>query len=350
MKLHLVAAGVLYLGLFVTSAFADNVSGVFKAVSACDAYKSFRHGTNPGLVHTVPGAEYEAVEVNSKEMDWVRIKIPNISDPLRWVAGSCGTKDFGRPVSPEEEIPVTGKKDCHTKNKFDSYVLAMSWQPGFCEHVSYRGVKPECDALRKGELVVDHLTLHGLWPNRKACGTKYDNCGGPRLDLEEATVSQVSPWMPNFYYETAFGTHEWDTHGTCQTLADDQYFLKAIKLVQAVDDSGVGSYIKSRVGSTMSIRDFYTQIAAQHGQDVADKVNLLCADGQYLQEIRINLPAVIPESADLRQLTAGAPVSSDKKASTCNSDSIYVERSGVGTSRMPSVYRPMTGVRGDCPL
>ena len=83
----------LSLSLFAVQSGAESVSGTFKAVSACDAYKSFNKGTNPGLVHTVPGVEYQAVEVNNKEMFWVRIEVPNIKDPLRWVFGECGTKD-----------------------------------------------------------------------------------------------------------------------------------------------------------------------------------------------------------------------------------------------------------------
>ena len=327
MKLRTFSAVVLSLVLIATSALAESVSGTFKAVSSCDAYRSFNKGTNPGLVHTVPGFEYEAVEINDKEMSWVRIKIPKIKDPLRWVAGECGTKDFGKPV-PEEEVPEQGKPACRKKNEYDSYVLAMSWQPAFCEYVAKPGTKPECEALEDGDLVIDHLTLHGLWPNKKGCGTRYGNCGGPKLDLEEATVSQLAPWMPNFYFEDDLGTHEWDKHGTCQPLSDDEYFLTSMRLVKAVDESRVGSLIRSRVGSSMTVQEFFDEITEEHGEEVADRIALVCTKGKYLQEVRVNLPRVLPAGSDLKQLTAGAPEASNRTGQ-CK-ETIFIESSGVG--------------------
>lgn len=332
MRISVLAAALCSVLTFGTVAFGDSVSGTFKAVSACDAYKSFNKGTNPGLVHTVPGMEYEAVEINSKEMSWVRIKIPNVSDPLRWVSGECGTKDFTTaPVEVGTEAAGKGKrKDCSTRNRFDSYVLAMSWQPAFCKYVAKPGTKPECEALQDGQLVIDHLTLHGLWPNSKPCGTNYGNCGGPKLDLADTTVSQLAPWMPNFYYDTDLGTHEWDKHGTCQALPDDDYFLGALRLVKAVDQSSVGDLIKSRVGSSMTDQEFFGQIASDYGQDVADRVMLICTKGKYLQEVRVSLPPTIPASDDLKALTAGAP-RAEARTKNCNGP-IYIESSGFGNA------------------
>jgi len=327
-------ASVLILSLSLSlchiaaPALAESVSGTFKAVSSCDAYKSFNKGTNPGLVHTVPGVEYQAVEINNKEMSWVRIKIPNVKDPLRWVSGECGTKDFGGPALPDEDIPESGKHACRKKNQYDSYVLALSWQPAFCEYVAKPGTKPECEALEDGELVIDHLTLHGLWPNKKACGTNYGNCGGPKLNLEEETVSQLAPWMPNFFYEEELGTHEWDKHGTCQPLPDDDYFLTSLRLVKAVDESRVGSLIRSRVGSSMTVQEFFDEVTEEHGQEVAERIALVCTKGKYLQEVRINLPRVLPAANDLKQLTAGAPKATNRTGQ-CK-ETIHIESSGVG--------------------
>jgi ribonuclease T2 len=308
---------------------SEKISGVFSADRACDAYKSFAKGTNPGLIKTGPGEDYEAVEVDNKDMAWVRIRVPGIGDPLRWVPGECGRIKLGtaapghRPSAPE---PGKGAL-CHTKNQQDSYVLAMSWQPGFCEHVRYSGVKPECDALKAGSLVVDHLTLHGLWPNKKECGTGYDDCGGLPLELQDTTISKLSPWMPNFYYEKAFGTHEWDTHGVCQNLPADDYFLTAMGLVESVDASVAGSYIKSKIGTDMSAKDFFQKVKDAHGDDAAGRIMLLCADGKYLQEIRIALPLNFTTGTDLAKLTAGAP-KFPRQTQKCSDDRIYVERSG----------------------
>lgn len=83
---------------------SEKISGVFSADRACDAYKSFAKGTNPGLIKTGPGEDYEAVEVDNKDMAWVRIKVPGISDPLRWVPAECGRIKLGTAV-PERPAP-----------------------------------------------------------------------------------------------------------------------------------------------------------------------------------------------------------------------------------------------------
>jgi ribonuclease T2 len=309
---------------FSSQAAAESVSGTFKAVSACDAYKSFNKGANPGRIKTTPGKEYDLVEANNKNMEWVRIHIPGIKEPLRWVSGECGTKDLegGRPDESGDNKPIA----CSTKNQHDSYVLALTWQPGFCKHYKYKGKKPECDAIKDGSLVVDHLTLHGLWPNRKACGTSYGNCNGPKLDLEESTVSQLAPWMPNFLYddEQTFGAYEWNKHGTCQNLSDDEYFLTALKLVEAVDRSAVGSYIKDSAGSSMSVNEFFAKVKSAYGQEVADRITLVCAGGKYLQEVRVNLPLNFKADSNLAVMTKGAAKTGARKIN-CDGDSVYVE-------------------------
>jgi len=311
--------------LTASSANAETVSGTFTAVSDCDAYKSFTQGINPGLIKVIPGEKYDAVEVNNKEMDWVRVRVPDIADPLRWVSGQCGTKEFA-PTEAAHTLAAAGKT-CNKANQYDSYVLAMTWQPGFCKHVHYNGVKPECDALKDGSLVIDHLTIHGLWPNRKECGTNYGNCGGPDLCLEDSTISELGPWMPNFLYEQTFGSYEWKKHGTCQERQDDDYFLTELKLVQAIDASEAGAYIKSKIGAKMSAKEFFQKLSNAYGQDVADRFMLACVAGNYLQEIRVNLPKQLTPDADLSKMTQGGK-KMNARTDKCSDDLIYVEKSG----------------------
>jgi ribonuclease T2 len=66
-------------------------------------------------------------------------------------------------------------------NQQDSYVLAITWQPGFCEHAKYNGKKPECDAMNSGALEAKTLSLHGLWPNKQECGTSTAAAAASRL-------------------------------------------------------------------------------------------------------------------------------------------------------------------------
>ena len=316
---------VLTLSLLASITFAEQASGTFTTVSRCDAYKSFNKGTNPGLIKTVPGTGYDIVEVNTRQAEWVRVRIPGIEEPLRWVSGECGTKTpgGGKPT----ESPAVKPGSCSVKGQHDSYVLALTWQPGFCKHFNYSGRKPECDAIRQGTLAVNHMTIHGLWPNRKACGTRYGNCGGQKLELNESTISKLAPWMPNFLYEQVFGAYEWDKHGTCQNLPDDEYFLTILDLAQAVDASAVGSHIKSRVGREMSMDEFFADVKEAYGQETADRIMLLCAGGKYLQEVRINLPLNFKADTNLSVMTKGA-ARSGARQNGCKGDKIFVESSG----------------------
>jgi ribonuclease T2 len=36
-------------------------------------------------------------------------------------------------------------------NDFDSYVLAVTWPPVYCEHANYKGRNPECNAINIGK-------------------------------------------------------------------------------------------------------------------------------------------------------------------------------------------------------
>eukprot|EP01034_Spumella_vulgaris_P033243 gene33243-41016_t len=174
---------------------------------------------------------------------------------------------------------------CSTANQQDSYLLAMSWQPGFCEHTPRTSGKPECAAMDKGSLVVSNLTLHGLWPNKKACGTSYGNCDGKPFALKKETVALVAPWMPNFYYENSFGKYEWNKHGTCQSLDPDAYFTKAVAAVKLVNSSAIGEQILKNIGGSFNADKFFATLRSQYGEAAASRVMLVCAGrtpGDYI--------------------------------------------------------------------
>ena len=49
---------------------------------------------------------------------------------------------------------------------FDRYVLALSWQTGFCQSMveRNRNEPDECRLQKESENKADFLTVHGLWP------------------------------------------------------------------------------------------------------------------------------------------------------------------------------------------
>lgn len=323
-KAGLAAALVLLsLSVALPASASEAAHGQFRPARSCEAFLSFAKSTNPGSVKVVPGTDYEIREVNTREARWLRIQIPNAKESLRWVSAECGVAS-GLSFGPRAAV---GESSCSQPDKHDSYVLAVTWQPGFCEHFKYNGKKPECDNMADGRLQVSNLTLHGLWPNRKQCGTRYADCGTTPLSLSKETVSYISPWMPNFFYQTTFGSYEWKKHGTCQsTMDDDTYFRRAVNAVRTVNDSTVGQYIRTNIGGKISRAEFIKRFGeATALASPQDHVGLLCS-GEYLQEIRIRLPLYFKEGAGMRELV-GTPTSTGSLGASCPED-IRIEASG----------------------
>lgn len=249
-----------------------------------------------------------------------------IAATLIALAGHSLAKDVQ--ASPDQE---RAPKACQTADRHDSFVLAVSWQPGFCEHKAGAAAedKPECVAMAQGELVVHNLTLHGLWPNRQACGTQYGNCRSTPLKLSPATLERVRPWMPNFYFSTEFGSYEWKKHGSCQTsLDDDAYFRKAVTAVELINDSEIGRTVRRSVGRSFQRKDLIAALAAVHPQ-AARSVTLLCS-GRQLYEIRVKLPRDFRVDKGMTGLLGKQPQPMGQPHE-CPDGLISVEASGVAT-------------------
>lgn len=96
--------------------------------------------------------------------------------------------------------------------RFDFYVLALSWSPGFCELEGDRKGRSQCDAGSGLGFVV-----HGLWPQYERgfpseCGAERNPT---RMAMDEAR--EVFP-------EQGLARHQWRKHGTCSGLSPTDYF------------------------------------------------------------------------------------------------------------------------------
>ncbi|MDH4317425.1 MAG: hypothetical protein OEV64_03455 [Desulfobulbaceae bacterium] len=338
MKTFLFALIILVV---VPNCYAEKIEGTFTAIKSCPAYKSFRKGHNPGDIQTVPGRTYEAVEVNKENGAWTLVLVPEISESRRWVAKECGTLDISPDSSPERPpvIVDNNKNDdgddggsiggkCNTANTYDSNVLALSWQAGFCEHYGYSGIKPECEYLNSGQIIVTNITIHGLWPNKDGCGHSYGNCSNERLNLEEDTVSIIAPWMPNWFYSDDFGSHEWTKHGTCQERSDDDYFLLIKELAEKFDKSSLGDYLRTNIGETVSVAEMESYLSAKLGKAVTKHIELRCTGSgkRFVNEFWVSLPKKIDPSATLDELVRGA-AEQPKFQGNC-AKQIYIEAPG----------------------
>ena len=102
------------------------------------------------------------------------------------------------------------------------YVLALSWEPAFCEAMRD---KAECKAEMPTSFEASHFTLHGLWPQPRRnqfCGVdpklsalddqhQWEKLPEPELTAE--TKAALDKAMPGT--QSVVERHEWIKHGTC---------------------------------------------------------------------------------------------------------------------------------------
>lgn len=197
----------------------------------------------------------------------------------------------------------------------DSYVLALSEQPGFCETYGYDAGKPECQHISANSYESSHFTLHGLWPNQEACGQSYGfctvkprnkHCDYPPVSLSEAVSTDLKQIMPSYRIGSCLERHEWNKHGSCQILSSTDYFALALRLATEADNSIFGHFLSEHHGLKVKLSALHEQIAQAFGVENVHKVYLGCTDG-ILVDIYFSLPALIPFSEGLDSLIAKAP-------------------------------------------
>ncbi len=188
---------------------------------------------------------------------------------------------------------------CDESPAITHYVLALSWQPAFCE--SHRD-KPECRELDGGDFAAHHLALHGLWPNDgpgegpSYCGvwftTKSNDrprqwCELPEPEISPETRETLARVMPGT--RSCLDRHEWIKHGTCAGIGDQAYFDGMLHLAAGVQATPLGQLIASHVGQDLERRQLIDAFEAAFGAGTGRALTLLCEAGGYLSEIRIAL-------------------------------------------------------------
>ncbi len=277
------------------------LKGVFTALESCEAYQSFRKGTNPGNIRLVQGASYELIAKNKEKATHYRIRIKDASPMERWVSASCGhilTPDAALSSGHDPSLP--------------EYLLAVSWQPAFCQTHQSRS---ECKSQNKNRYDADHFTLHGLWPQpvsnvyctaddrnkRLDEQKKYHQLPEPRIS--SATSEQLTRVMPGTM--SFLHRHEWIKHGTCYSPSPEEYFGESIQLIKQLNDSAVREYFKDNIGETVSVSEIKARFDKAFGPGAGDKVNIKCHNGM-ITELRINLKGEITLQSELSALIHNA--------------------------------------------
>ncbi|MDI9819653.1 MULTISPECIES: ribonuclease T [unclassified Legionella] len=283
------------------------VIGSFEANKSCPAYLSKNKKTNPDKLIIKPAEKYEIREINRAENpDWLRIEVPTGENSLRWISAACG----------EYSYQANGKNACEQiPGLADSYVLALSWQPGFCQTYGYEAGKPECRNLATDSYQASYLVLHGFWPNQQICGQQYGFCGVkpqenhcdyPPVNLNEDVARNLRQLMPSYAFGSCLERHEWNKHGSCQMLSTDDYFTLAMRLNQEANQTALGQFIHRHAGDIVSADKLRESIRQSFGKDASHKVYLGCKNGM-LVDVFIQLPALIPANETLTALVGKAP-------------------------------------------
>lgn len=295
---------------YAHSLWAAKATGIFSAQQACPAYVSKNNLTNPDDAQTRAGSDYTILEANrANQPDWYRVIVPTAQPRQRWVSAGCGqVKLTGADTSSNGQCGVAGEAE--------SYVLALSWQPAFCET---KPEKPECAVKDPQVYQARHFTLHGLWPNKQSCGISYGFCGEvkaqrqnfcdyPQLSLQPASRAALAEVMPSVTAGSCLERHEWHKHGTCQMGSVNDYFDLAVDLLRQFNDSGMAYFMNRRIGQEVRTDAFLDRVTAVLGLSARDRIKLNCNNQGMLVEIQLNLSADLSLGADLEKLIMNAPV------------------------------------------
>ena len=278
----LAAATGLFLG---GPAYAEvKLSGSFVATRVCAATQSIKTAKNPGNVSTEAGKTYDLLAGNKAMPTHYLIEVPGAEPDRRWVKVTCGHLAGGQATEAPAVVPDkdAGKAAASAGDK-PEYVLALSWQPAFCETKSK---KPECRAQTAEGFDAAHFTLHGLWPQPNGnfyCGVKASDRANdkpdrwadlPAVTLDAATRQELDTVMPGT--QSALERHEWIKHGTCSGMDQQAYFSAALALARTVNASPVRDLFVQNVGHDLTSDQIRDAFDAAFGQGAGDRVRVSC--------------------------------------------------------------------------
>ena len=196
-------------------------------------------------------------------------------------------------------------------------VLALSWQPGFCET---RPRVRECRSQTADRFDASHFSLHGLWPQPGSavyCGVdsqtqsndksrRWEKLGNLGLSANlQSNLEQVMPGTQSFLQR-----HEWIKHGTCYSKSPETYFADSIALMKLVNASGVQDLFARSTGQTLDGDTIRAAFDRAFGKGVGKRVRISCSrDGNrmVITELTLGLSGKITDKPDIAALALASP-------------------------------------------
>jgi ribonuclease T2 len=325
MKKIAITAAAAFAILLPSHIFAQvQMSGSFKASQACAAVQSIKKGTNAGNASVQVGTSYRLLGKNKDEATHYLVEVTGAKPTQRWVAAGCGTIDgatqtaqspsSGAAINTPKGTVKPKKKPKQPSDGIPFYVLALSWEPAFCE---LKPDKPECKTLTAKDDAANHFSLHGLWPqprNNVFCGVapvvaalddqhQWDKLPEPVLTAETRTA--LSKVMPGT--QSLLERHEYTKHGTCYPGGSaESYFKDETRLTNAINASAVGIFMAANVGKTIMTTDLRAKFDEVYGPGAGERVRVSCDAKGHIGEITIGLKGDIPAGTDIAKLIAAS--------------------------------------------
>jgi ribonuclease T2 len=277
----------------------------FVAGQACEALESIRRGTNSGDIRLTPQETYPVIGKNRDNASHYLLRIEDAEPSERWVSVQCGQlSGSSAPVNPVNQ----------------DYLLALSWQPSFCET---KPDKSECKSQTAKRFDATNLVLHGLWPQKVYCNVSPEikDLDKPKtwsklppIDLSEETRNALAVKMPGFASDLHL--HEWYKHGTCYSDSPEEYYQESIALLDQINDSSVRNLFTENIGNFLSSTEIRDQFDEAFNEGAGSKVQVQCATDdedrdRMVVELQINLKGDIQLDTPIENLLkAGKTVSS----------------------------------------
>jgi ribonuclease T2 len=193
------------------------------------------------------------------------------------------------------------------------YVLAISWQPAFCETAPSR---TECRTQTRDRFDAANFVLHGLWPQRMDYCRLPDTPALrdddpwrtlPAPTLAENTRKTLEQAMPGS--QSYLDRHQWVKHGSCYGTDADTYFQHALFMLEAINASAVRDLFAENIGRRLTQKQIRAAFDTAFGRGAGQRVRISCEqDGnRYLiTELTIGLTGAIRSPRDLPRLLQAA--------------------------------------------
>lgn len=158
----------------------------------------------------------------------------------------------------------------NSSEKFDYWVLALSWSPEYCASREARPDSRQCSTPHA-------FIVHGLWPQFER---GYPQFCDTHTRVDEHTARRLEPLVP----DRGLVFHQWKKHGSCSGLSPGAYFttLEKARASIQVPDAFLAAAADRRVRRV----DLEQAFVALNPGMTAQAITFHCSSGR-LREVRV---------------------------------------------------------------